>query len=157
MQTSTPTHSLSFTRVLNITPEQAYSAWITPELIYRWFCPKPWRVTEARTDARTGGASYFLMEGPNGEKVPNRGVYLELVPNRKIVFTDAYVQAWIPSEKPFMTGVIEFAPLDDGRKTQYTCTVYHWNEADKHHHEQMGFYQGWGIATDQLEALFATE
>ena len=29
--------------------------------------------------------------------MPNRGVYLEVVPNEKLVFTDAYAAAWEPS------------------------------------------------------------
>jgi uncharacterized protein YndB with AHSA1/START domain len=56
------------------------------------------------------------MEGPNGEKVPNRGIYLEVVPNRKIVFTDAFTSAWEPSAKPFMVATVEYcaAPITRG-------------------------------------------
>ena len=93
------------------------------------------------------------MRGPEGEEHPNRGVYLEVVPGRKLVTTDAFTEAWVPSEKPFMTAVLTFEP-EDG-KTRYTAIARHWSAEDKEAHEQMGFHDGWGKATDQMEALLA--
>ena len=62
----------------------------------QWFTPPPWRTIYAETDVRPGGASYIVMKGPDGTEMPNRGVYLEVVKNEKIVFTDAYESAWVP-------------------------------------------------------------
>ncbi|RWX78706.1 polyketide cyclase [Neorhizobium lilium] len=149
------THSLQIIRELEATADQLFKAWTTPERMGEWFCPKPWRVTEARLDVRPGGSSFILMEGPNGEKVPNRGVYLDVVPGRKLVFTDAYTSAWVPSEKPFMTGIIEFEDLGSGR-TLYTATALHWSEEDRETHDKMGFEEGWGIVATQLEAVART-
>ncbi|MGC3982962.1 MAG: SRPBCC family protein [Steroidobacteraceae bacterium] len=146
-------YELTITRLINAPPEQVYKAWINPEMMKEWFCPRPWRVTHVENDVRAGGSSYVLMKGPNGEEFPNRGVYLEVIPGKKLVFTDAYVSAWIPAEKPFMTGVLTFE--NEGGKTRYTAKVYHWTEADMKQHEQMGFHDGWGKATDQLELLLA--
>ena len=104
-------------------------------------------------DVRPGGAGLVVMRGPDGKELPNRGVYLEVVPNERLVSTDAYVKAWEPSEKPFMTLILTF---EDGRgKTRYTARVRHWTAADREAHEKMGFHQGWGICTDQLTALVA--
>lgn len=155
MTTDTPTHALQIVRDMNVPAEKLFSAWTTPERMHEWFCPLPWKVTEAVTDVRPGGSSYILMQGPNGEQVPNRGVYLEVVPNRKIVFTDAFTSAWIPSEKPFMTAVVEFDDLGDGR-TRYTATALHWTAEDMRAHQEMGFEQGWGTVADQLEAVART-
>lgn len=150
---STTPYELTITRLINAPPELVYKAWIDPEMMKEWFCPRPWRVTQVENDVRAGGASYVLMKGPNGEEFPNRGVYLEVIPGKKLVFTDAYVSAWIPSQKPFMTGVLTF-DNEDG-KTRYTARVYHWTEADLKEHEKMGFHDGWAKATDQLELLLA--
>ena len=129
-----------------------YRAWTEPELLKQWFTPRPWTTPVVELDVRAGGANYILMRGPAGEEFPNRGVYLEVVPNERLVFTDAYVSAqWEPSDKPFMTGIITFA--DEGRGTRYRARVLHWTEADRETHETMGFHTGWGQATDQLEAL----
>ena len=70
------------------------------------------------------------------------------MPNKRLVFTDAFTEAWQPSEKPFMTGVLTFE--NEGGKTRYTARVLHWTVADREAHEKMGFHEGWGKATDQL-------
>ncbi|MDD1500214.1 SRPBCC family protein [Agrobacterium sp. CNPSo 3708] len=155
MSSETARHELVLMREIDAPREKIFRAWTDPELLKQWFCPKPWGVSHAELDVRTGGSSVIVMNGPNGEVVDNRGVYLEVVPNEKIVFTDAFKTAWIPSEKPFMTGIILLEPLGDG-KTKYTAMARHWTEEDKKTHEAMGFHEGWGAATDQLAALVAT-
>jgi len=144
-------YELTLARLIDAPREKLYRAWTDPALIPLWFCPKPWGVSKAETDVRPGGASLIVMRGPDGQEFPNRGVYLEVVPNEKLVFTDAYVAAWEPSEKPFMTAILTFE--DEGGKTRYTARVRHWTAEDVAQHEAMGFETGWGIATDQLEEL----
>lgn len=142
---------LVLTRLINAPREKVYRAWTEPELLKQWFAPKPYTTPIAEMDVRPGGAAYFVMRGPDGKDLPNRGVYLEVVPNQKLVSTDAYVKAWEPSEKPFMTLILTFE--DEGGKTRYTARVRHWTAADREAHEKMGFHEGWGLCTDQLEAL----
>lgn len=144
-------HELTITRLIDAPRENVFRCWTDPELIPVWFCPPPWGVSKAVVDLRPGGESLIVMRGPNGEEAPNRGVYLEVIPNEKLVFTDAFTAGWVPSDKPFMTGILTFEE-EDG-KTRYTARVRHWTAEDKAQHEAMGFEQGWGIATDQLEAL----
>jgi uncharacterized protein YndB with AHSA1/START domain len=147
-------YELKLTRLIDAPREKLFRCWTDPDLIPKWFCPPPWGVSKAETDVRTGGSSLIVMRGPEGQEMPNRGVYLEVVPNEKLVFTDAYSSAWEPSAKPFMTGILTFE--DEGGKTRYTARVRHWSEEDMKQHQAMGFEQGWGIATDQLEALAKT-
>jgi len=93
------------------------------------------------------------MCGPDGTEMPNPGVYLEVIPNEKLVFTDAYTSAWEPSERPFMTVILTFE--DEGGKTRYTARARHWTVENREIHEKMGFQTGWGICADQLAALAA--
>jgi uncharacterized protein YndB with AHSA1/START domain len=145
--------SLTLSRTFDAPPSLVYRAWTDPELLKYWFVPKPWTIARAETDVRAGGCSLIVMRDPDGNEYPNRGVYLEVVPNEKLVFTDAYTQAWEPSDKPFMTGIITFEPEDGGRKTKYTARVLHWNVSDREAHEKMGFHEGWGTCADQLAEL----
>jgi uncharacterized protein YndB with AHSA1/START domain len=93
------------------------------------------------------------MRGPDGNDIPNRGVYLEVVRNERLVLTDAYTKAWEPSAKPFMTVILTFE--NERRDTTYTARVAHWTVADREVHEKMGFHQGWGQCADQLTAVVA--
>jgi uncharacterized protein YndB with AHSA1/START domain len=146
-------HELVFTRVIAAPPEKLYRAWTEPALITQWFTPPPYTTPHAETDVRPGGSSLVVMRSPEGLEEPNRGVYLEVVPNQRLVLTDAYTQAWEPSEKPFMTLILTFER--EGAGTRYTARALHWSEAGRKQHEEMGFHAGWSAATDQLEALVA--
>lgn len=142
---------LVLTRFIPAPPALVYRAWTDPALLLQWFTPAPWRTTKAELDVRPGGSNLIVMEGPEGQIVPNRGVYLDVVPNERLVITDAFVSAWEPSFKAFMTAVLTFEPEGDG--TRYTARVRHWSESDREAHEDMGFHEGWGAATDQLVAV----
>lgn len=145
---------LLLTRLIDAPPEKLYRAWTEPALLKQWFAPRPWTTPRAELDVRPGGANLVVMRSPDGNDFPNRGVYLEVVPNQRLVFTDAYSEAWQPSEKPFMTVILTFE--EEGGKTRYTARVRHWTVADREAHEKMGFHGGWGLCTDQLAALAAT-
>ncbi len=150
---STADRELVLTRIIDAPPEKVFRAWTEPELLKRWFAPLPWTTPSARTDVRPGGASLVVMRSPEGQDMPCSGVYLEVVKNRRLVFTDAYTRAWEPSAKPFMTVVLTFD--DEGGKTRYTARVLHWTVEDREAHEKMGFHPGWSQCTDQLAALVA--
>src|SRR6266568_3836755 len=138
-------------RRIDAPPNRVFAAWTRPELIKQWFAPAPWSVSEARIDLRVGGSALIVMRGPDGTEFPSRGVYLEVSPERRIVFTDAFVEAWTLADKPFMTVILEFE--SDGAGTLYRATVRHWSEADLAAHEAMGFHQGWATCAAQLAAL----
>jgi uncharacterized protein YndB with AHSA1/START domain len=152
-------HALRIERILAAPRETLWRCWTTAELMKPWFCPKPWYVSHAEIDARPGGSSLVVMNGPNGEEMPHRGVYLEATPPApgnvaRLVFTDAYVRAWEPAEKPFMTGIISFEEVPGG--TRYIAEARHWTAEDRDQHAAMGFEQGWSIVAEQLEAFAAS-
>ena len=87
--------------------------------------------------------------------MPCPGVYLQVETGRRLVFTDAFVQAWVPSPKPFMVGDITLDDTADGG-TRYVARALHWTAQDRDEHLKMGFEGGWNAAADQLEALAQT-
>ena len=151
--TTSSNRELVLTRLIDAPREKLYRAWTDASLLKQWFAPLPYTTPVAELDVRPGGANLIVMRGPDGKDLPNRGVYLEVVPNQRLVFTDAYVKAWEPADKPFMTVILTFEA--EGGKTRYTARVRHWTVADRETHEKMGFHQGWGICADQLTALVA--
>ncbi|MBB3541017.1 MULTISPECIES: SRPBCC family protein [Rhizobium] len=145
-------HELVLVREFDAPREKIFKAWTDPVLMKEWFVPRPWSIADVQIDARPGGSNLIVMRSPEGQEFPNRGVYLEIVENEKIVFTDAFTSSWVPSEKPFFVGIILLEDLGNGR-TKYTAKARHWTAADKEQHEQMGFHEGWGKCADQLAEL----
>ncbi|MBS0126220.1 SRPBCC family protein [Thetidibacter halocola] len=150
---------LNLDRVMTASAAALWRCWTEPELLKRWFCPLPWKVTHAEIDPRPGGRFNTRMEGPNGEAPANdvcqmdsKGCFLDIDPGRRLVFTDALREGWRPNATPFMTGIVTFAPDPDGG-TRYRALVLHHDRETRIRHETMGFEEGWGTATDQLEAL----
>ena len=151
----TTDRDLVITRDIAVPSDKLYRCWTESALMTQWFAPRPWTTPHAETDVRPGGSNLVVMRGPDGQEFPNPGVYLEVVPNERLVVTDAYVRAWEPSAKPFMTLILTFEDLGGGR-TRYTARARHWNAEDREAHEKMGFHEGWGQCTDQLAELAAT-
>lgn len=155
MTTSEPDFSLRIERVLRAPRAAVWRCWTEPDLLMQWFCPRPWRVTRAEIELRPGGRFFAQMEGPEGQQGPMSGVWLDLVPGERLVFTDAFTSAWQPSAKAFMVGEVTLSDAPGGG-TRYLAVARHWNAEDRKTHEDMGFDAGWNAAADQLEALART-
>ena len=149
--TSTDGRNLILTRVFSAAPEKVFNAWTVPALLKQWFAPLPWTTSKVETDVRVGGCSLIAMRSPDGKEYPSHGVYLDVVKNQRLVFTDAFTKAWEPSDKPFI--VVELIFEAHGESTHYTARVQHWSIADREAHEKMGFHQGWVTCAEQLAAL----
>lgn len=152
--TKTDDRELMLTRLYDAPPELVYRACTEPEILKQWFAPRPYTTPVVELDVRPGGTNYFVMRSPEGQDLPNRGVYLEVVKNKRLVVTDAYSEAWVPAEKPFMTVIQTFEDAGGG-KTRYTARALHWTVADREVHEKMGFHEGWGQCADQLAEVVA--
>lgn len=127
-----------------------WRCWTEPQHLMQWFVPKPHKVTACHLDVRVGGACNTTFD-VEGAVMENKGVYLEVVPGEKLVFTDTYTEGWKPSAEPFMTAIVTFEDLGEGR-TRYTAVARHRNAETARQHRDMGFHDGWGTVATQLEA-----
>ena len=155
------TLDLHFERSIDIAREKVWRAWTEPALLKHWFTPAPWRTVEAEVDLRAGGIFRTVMLSPEGQRFPNLGCCLEVVPNEKLVWTNAFGPGFRPLKPgdaevggcgPFVfTGIISLTAHGGG--TLYKAQVLHADEAACKQHAAMGFQEGWGKALDQLVAL----
>jgi uncharacterized protein YndB with AHSA1/START domain len=145
-----PRLDLVLERVIDVPPNLVWMAWTKPEHVSKWFTPAPWTVADCEIDLRPGGIFRTVMRSPDGKEFPNVGCYLEVVPIERLVWTDALLPGYRPSQTPFFTAVITLEPQGTG--TRYTATAIHRDEAGRKRHEEMGFREGWGKALDQLVA-----
>jgi uncharacterized protein YndB with AHSA1/START domain len=157
-----PELDLMFERIVDVSPELVWEAWTTPEKLMPWFCPLPWKTVACEIDLRLGGRFHTILRSPKGQTFPNDGCYLEIIPNQKLVWTNALEPGFRPAKQPeaspghecaefLMTASIMLTPHAHG--TKYTALVQHANPEARIKHEEMGFKEGWGAALDQLVAM----
>jgi uncharacterized protein YndB with AHSA1/START domain len=148
-----PELDLVLERTIPVSPDRVYRAWTDPELLKKWFTPAPWKTADVDIDLQPGGRFNSVMQSPEGERFNNMGCVLELIPNRKIVITDALHAGFRPSAEPFFSAIVTMEPHADG--TKYTAIARHGTADNRKKHEEMGFHSGWSAALDQLVALMA--
>jgi uncharacterized protein YndB with AHSA1/START domain len=130
-----------------------WRCWTEAALLKQWYCPKPWRVTQAEIDLRPGGRMNTVFEGPAGERNNNHGVCLEITPMERLIFTDAFAEGFVPKDgAPFMTGFVHLTDAPGGG-TMMLWGARHWTAEDRTKHEAMGFHEGWKAAAIQLDEL----
>jgi uncharacterized protein YndB with AHSA1/START domain len=155
-----PNLDLLLERAISVSPEKVWAAWTQPDLIVQWFTPAPWKTVFCDVDLRPGGRFNVTMESPEGEQFPNNSCILQVIPNRLFVFTSVMGENFRPkspsngAEDLAFAAHIALEPTASGG-TLYSATVLHADAEGCKRHAEMGFYDGWGAALDQLVALMS--
>lgn len=141
---------LVITRAIDAPAHLLFEAFRTPEYLMQWYGPKNWPLTHCEVDFRVGGRYRFAMTGPDGKQnTPFGGEYLEIVPNEKIVYDDA----WETPDSETMVVTVTFDEHDG--KTTLTIRTLFSSVAMKNKHLGMGVVQGTNSSLDQLEDVVA--
>jgi uncharacterized protein YndB with AHSA1/START domain len=122
-----------------------FEAWAKPENLARWWGPKEFTTPVCEVDFRAGGKLRMVMRG-FGQDHGFRGVYREIVPGKKIVFTTVIEG----SPEHEMLTTVTFESLGE-RKTK--LTVEQTAPALEEH--ARGQRQGWGESLEKLAGYVA--
>lgn len=148
-----PDLDLEINRLLKAPVARIWRCWTEPELLKQWWTPKPVTVRHVELDLRPGGRFHSVMVLPDGNEHATDGCVLELERERRLVWTDALLAGFRPAAKPMFgfTAYIAMHPEDGG--TRYIARAIHGKREVAQQHQDMGFHDGWGTVTTQLEAL----
>lgn len=147
-----PELDLTVSRIIKAPRSVVWKAWADPASFEQWWVPAPEICRVQDMDLRPGGAFRTEISQDAREFGPHiTGCFLVVDELERIVFTDALVAGWRPSEVPFVTAVITMQDHPQG--TDYTATAMHRNVADRDQHEKLGFHDGWGTVLRQLAEL----
>jgi uncharacterized protein YndB with AHSA1/START domain len=112
---------IAFTRIFGRRPDLLFKAWTQPEHLRHWWGCDGSSLTVCDVDLRVGGEWRIVMRMPDGSDHPFRGVYREIVPNERLVYTECYDVPQIGSPE-WLTRVA----FDDVHgSTRLTHTILH--------------------------------
>ena len=126
--------------------ERVFEAWLDPKLAVQWFSPESLTPLTFKSDRKVGGKYHHTMRGEMGV-LTTVGEYLEIIPNRKLVFTWGKEEREVP---PTSVVTVEFTDQDDGTLVTLTHTKLPIELEDSHQ-------QGWESALRHLDSFFKGE
>lgn len=141
MTTTIP--SLTLVRRIKAAPARVFAAWTQAEILAQWFGPHHTRVAEAQVDARVDGGFRLQLEEDGGARHEISGRYLEIEPERRMVFT----WAWASTPERESRVTVQFRPIDNG--TEVTLTHDRFADSDT----AMRHRRGWTESMERLLAL----
>ena len=135
--------SVTLKRRLNASAEKVYAAWTEPAQIAHWFGPSETVAgsVHAEMDVRVGGRFRVSFKTENGEPHELGGIYREVVPNEKLVFSWAWHTT--PERESLVTVLIR--KEGDGAMLTLTHEQF-FDEAARDGHKR-----GWTGTLDKLE------
>jgi len=132
--------SVAIVRRIKAPPARVWAAITQPELMLRWWGPDAGPTLDVVADVRPGGRFSVVFRLMNGEEHNPTGIYREVVPEKKLVFT------WdLPgAAEPESLVTFRLEPVDGG--TELTLTHEHLPDEEA----RFGHEQGWNGLLDKL-------
>jgi uncharacterized protein YndB with AHSA1/START domain len=144
-----PLTELFLTRELDAPRERVYAAWTDPRQAARWWAPKGFTSLACEMDVRPGGIWRREIRTPDGKLVVKHGLYREIVPPERLVFT--YITEHTGGViDPETLVTVTFADLGDGRTR---LTLHH--SAFETETARDAHRGGWTSALDRLPTFVA--
>jgi uncharacterized protein YndB with AHSA1/START domain len=116
---------IELTRAFDAPRRLVFAALTKPELVPRWLGARGWNVIEAQIDLRIGGAWRNVSRGPRGEQMAHGGIYREIVPEERLVYTEIFDDQSFAGESLITTELFESA----GQTTMTTKVLLPSREA----------------------------
>jgi uncharacterized protein YndB with AHSA1/START domain len=140
---------IRLTRLFDAPRHLVFEAMSKPEHIRRWWgrLGDGYSVPVCDVDFRPGGAWRFVNQTPTGELAAFRGVYREIVPPERVVFTEIFEA--FPDETSVVTSVL----TEENGKTRLTATVQYSSRDVRDMVLQTGMERGAAISYDRLEEV----
>lgn len=145
----TPHTTVRVRRLIRASRERVFAAWTAPEQIAQWLVPRPGRVISAKIDLCPGGAFLFHVSIPGGGEEELHGIFQEITPPERLVFTWAHRG----NPDPRMSFDATLVTVELARQAEGTeVRIFHSRLPSKDLATQFG--GGWEMALDQLAELF---
>ena len=142
---------IRLTRLFDAPRRLIFEAMTGPEHIRQWWgaLDEGYSVPVCEVDLRLGGAWRFVNRTPKGKLVAFNGVYREIAPPERLVFTEIF------EEYPDTESVVTAVFTEENGKTRLTVTVLYPSLEVRDMVLKTGMEKGAGLSYDHLEEVAA--
>jgi len=147
--------TVNVAREFNAAIPNIWAAWTEAELLDQWWAPAPWKSKTKKMDFKVGGRRLYAMVGPEGEEHWALADFTSITPKTNFKFSDAFCDSneKINPDLPKSDWDVSFSEKDD--LTVVEIAIKHKNLEDLEQIIAMGFKEGFTIALESLEKIFA--
>jgi uncharacterized protein YndB with AHSA1/START domain len=144
--------TVKITRVFDAPRALVWQAWTDPKMLAQWFGPRHFNSSVPELDPRVGGALRIVMHGPDGNDYPMKGVFLEVAPPERLVFSNIAVDH---DGKHLLEGKATVTLTEQGGKTTMTLHTHAVGRVPAAKQMLAGMTAAWTQSIDKLEELVA--
>jgi uncharacterized protein YndB with AHSA1/START domain len=139
--------TIVITRVFDAPRDLVFKAWTDAAHLAQWWGPKGFTNPVCEVDARPGGALRIVMRAPDGAEHAMTGVFREVAPPARLVFTSTAVAQ---DGKPLLEGLTTVTFAEQGGKTKLTVESRAVGRVDYAARMLEGMEAGWTQSIDRL-------
>lgn len=144
-------------REFNAPLADVWSAWTQPEILDQWWAPSPWKARTKSMDFKEGGRRLYAMVGPQGEEHWAIADFTSITPKSNFKYLDAFSDSEGNLNKDFPRSDWNVNFSEQGNSTIVDIAIKHENISDLEKIIEMGFKEGFTIAMEGLDEIFASK
>ncbi|MRX67529.1 Uncharacterized conserved protein YndB, AHSA1/START domain [Flavobacterium resistens] len=151
------TSTVNVKREFNASLSAVWSAWTEAEILDQWWAPAPWKARTKSMEFKEGGRRLYAMVGPEGEEHWAIADFTSISPKTNFKYLDAFSDSEgnLNKEFPRSDWDVNFSEQDGS--TFVDIAIKHEKLSDLEMIIQMGFKEGFTIAMEGLDVIFANQ
>ncbi|PKD18892.1 ATPase [Salegentibacter salinarum] len=148
-------NSIHIKREFDANLKQVWQAWTDPELLDKWWAPKPYHIETKSLNFEEGGRWLYAMVSPTNEKDWCKADYKKIAHLKSISWLDAFCdeEGNDTYGKPNSSWTNIFS--EENGTTTVDITLQHESKADLEMVIQMGFKEGFSMALENLDKVLS--
>jgi uncharacterized protein YndB with AHSA1/START domain len=146
--------TVTLTRVYDAPRDLVWRAWTDPKHMAQWFGPRGFTSSVPELDVRAGGALRIVMHGPDGNDYPMKGVFREVKPPQRLVFSNIAIDK---DGNHLLEGETTVILEEQGGKTKLTLKTYAKGLVPMAPQMLSGMEAGWSQSLDKLGETLAAQ
>lgn len=150
-------NTVNVKREFNASLSNVWSAWTEAAILDQWWAPAPWKSRTKSMDFKEGGRRLYAMVGPEGEEHWAIADFTSISPKTNFKYQDAFSDSEGNLNQEFPRSNWDVTFSEEGDHTFVDIVIKHDKLSDLEAIIQMGFKEGFTIAMEGLDEIFAKQ